>query len=288
MTSACEALPALCAAWVAILGAMVGSFLNVVVARVPHGLSIVRPGSRCPRCATPIRWYDNLPVLSFLLLRGRCRTCKERISARYPLIEVMGALVALVAYGRHGFSASALGEFAFAAALVALAFIDLDNWLLPHVITWPLIAFGLVLGGFHLTPAGQLPAAALGAALGFAAFALVSWLGEKAFKKEALGFGDVWLLSGLCAFLGAKALLPVVLLASVEGAVVGVALILLGRLEKGPKVPKEGDPPQADEDAWVPPRHALPFGPFLVAGALEWLWLGHSIARLVPVLELFR
>ncbi len=309
------ALVPLFAAWSALVGAAVGSFLNVLIARVPVGESIVRPGSRCPRCKTPIRWYDNLPVVSWLVLRARCRACGARISARYPLVEALGAAAAVVAFARHGLSGAAAAEFAFAAALLALAFIDLDTWLLPNAITWPLIAFGLAMGLLGITPAGSLRGAACGAGLGFAAFALIAGLGEKVFKKEALGFGDVWLLAGLGAWMGSLALLPIVLLASIQGSVVGIGLILLGKGQKGPTATAGDKPPPYEigtrtttpppiptsstkttttatpittEDDWVPPKHAVPFGPFLVAGALEWLWLGGFLARAVPLLELFR
>jgi len=130
--------------WVVLLGAAVGSFLNVVIARVPAGLSVVRPRSRCPGCLSAIAWYDNLPVISWILLRGRCRSCGARISARYPLVETLGAAAALLAFQRHGLSGAAAAELAFAALLLALAFIDLDTWLLPHALTWPLIALGLL------------------------------------------------------------------------------------------------------------------------------------------------
>jgi leader peptidase (prepilin peptidase) / N-methyltransferase len=285
-----ETLRVLSAGWAALLGAAVGSFLNVVVARLPRGESLVRPGSRCPRCATPIRWYDNVPILSWLALRARCRACGAPISARYPLVEALGAGAALLAWSRHGLTAAALAEFAFVAALLALAFIDLDTWLLPHAITWPLIASGLALGATGWTPAGTFAQAAYGAGVGFAVFALVAWGGEKLLKKEAMGWGDVWLLAGLGAWLGVKALLPVILLASVQGALVGIALIALGRAETGARAAVP-EPPRAggeDDEDWVPPRHAVPFGPFLVAGALEWLWLGDRIAALVPTLEVFR
>lgn len=274
--------PPLAAAWLTLLGAVVGSFLNVVVARVPRGESVVRPRSRCPRCGAAIAWYDNVPVLSWVLLRARCRACAAPIPARYPLVELLGAAAGFLAWRRHGLSAAALAELAFAAGLLALAFIDLDTWLLPHVLTWPLIAFGLAMSALDLSAASLL-SSVWGAVIGFAAFALVSVVGEKVFKKEALGFGDVWLLSGLGAWLGARALLPVVLLASLQGSVVGVALLLLGRSEPGP----EPAHPVADED-WVPPRHAVPFGPFLALGALEWLYLSSVLARLVPALEVFR
>lgn len=331
------------AAWSFVLGAAVGSFLNVVVARVPAGESIVRPGSRCPSCRSPIAWHDNLPLISWLLLRARCRRCGAPISWRYPLVELLGALAALAAFARHGFAPAALAEFGFAAALVALSFIDLDTWLLPHAITWPLLGAGLLLSAAGVTPAGAAGPSLLGAAVGWLAFALVAVLGERVLRREALGFGDVWLLSAIGAWMGALALLPVVLLASLQGTVVGLALIGLGRAEPGPPAPgggaegtpppgggegapatsgeREGatalrggtaappaggagdgsdaaDPPPPEEsgdarpagaeDDWVPPRHAVPFGPFLAAGALEWLWLQDWLAGLVPALRILR
>jgi leader peptidase (prepilin peptidase)/N-methyltransferase len=301
-----RALDALVDAGALALGASVGSFLNVVVARVPAGLSIVRPGSRCPRCLAPIAWYDNLPVLSWLALRARCRRCRAPISARYPLVELLGAAAALLALRRHGLSGAAAAELAFAATILALAFIDLDTWLLPHAITWPLIASGLALSAPGLTLAGSLGSSLLGAGIGFAAFAAVALVGKKAFGREALGFGDVWLLAGLGAWLGAKAILPLVLLASLQGTAVGLLLAALGRLPKGEAAPspspspapREGGKDAADgqsplggegeEDGWLPPRNAVPFGPFLVAGALEWLYLADRLAQVVPGLEVFR
>lgn len=300
------------AVWSFALGASVGSFLNVVIARMPAGESVVRPGSRCPRCKAPIAWYDNLPILSWLLLRARCRRCGAPIAWRYPLVELLGGLAALAAFARHGFSAAAAAELAFAAVLVALAFIDLDTWLLPHALTWPLLAGGLLLSAAGFAPAGALLPSALGAAIGWGAFALVSFAGEKVWKREALGFGDVWLLGAIGAWLGAWALLPVVLLASLQGSAVGLTLILLGRSEPGPgeappgggaeasgdersplpeasgdDVPGEA-PAAAPDDDWVPPRHAVPFGPFLALGALEWLWLQGCLSGLVPALRLLR
>jgi leader peptidase (prepilin peptidase)/N-methyltransferase len=291
-----EALRVWAAAWAFAVGAAVGSFLNVVVARVPAGESVVRPGSRCPRCRTPIGWRDNLPVVSWLLLRGRCRRCRAPISWRYPLVELLGGLAALAAFARHGLSLAALAELAFAATLIALAFIDLDTWLLPHALTWPLLAAGLVLSAAGIAPAGGAVASAVGAGVGWGAFALIAVAGARLLGREALGWGDVWLLGGLGAWLGAPALLPVVLLASLQGTAVGLALILLGRSQPGPPpadVPAAGEPATAagasgDHDDWVPPRHAVPFGPFLALGALEWLWGQEALARLVPTLQVFR
>jgi leader peptidase (prepilin peptidase)/N-methyltransferase len=272
-----------------LVGGLIGSFLNVVIARVPAGLSVVTPRSRCPGCLIPIAWYDNVPVLSWLLLRARCRGCREPISVRYPLVELAGGGAAWLALQRHGPTPAALAEFTLVALLIALAAIDLDTWLLPHRLTWPLIALGLGAAALGIAPAPTLGSAALGAALGFGGFALVSLVAERLLKKEALGFGDVFLLGGLGAWLGAGALLPLVLLASLQGSVVGVALILVGRSQPGPDAVSPATPAAgAEEEDWVPPRHALPFGPFLVAGALEWLWLGDRLATLSPLFEVFR
>lgn len=301
------ALTSLSLAWSALVGAVVGSFVNVVVARVPAGESVVHPRSRCARCKVPIRWYDNVPIVSWFVLRGRCRACGERISPRYPAVEALGAAVALAAFARHGLSAAAGAEFAFVSALVALALIDLDTWLLPHALTWPLLAAGILLSIAGFTPAGSIRPAAYGAGVGFAGFAVLSWSGEKLLRKEALGFGDVWLLAAIGAWMGASALLPLVLLASLQGSIVGLVLIALGRAQPGPPIHPSTGPGTTNPDEavrpstgsgrtegsavdtdWVPPKHAVPFGPFLVLGAVEWLWAGHLLARVVPALGLFR
>jgi leader peptidase (prepilin peptidase)/N-methyltransferase len=314
MAELAEAIPAhLIAIWAALVGAVVGSFLNVVVARVPRGLSIVRPASRCPACGTPIRWYDNVPVVSWLLLRARCRACRARISVRYPVVELLGAAAALAAIWHRGPGLAALAEFVFAAFLVALAAIDLDTWLLPHSLTWPLATLGLVASAVGIAPARSLANSALGAGLGFMAFASVAVIGKWIARREALGFGDVWLLCGLGAWLGAAALVPVVLLASLQGTAVGLGLMLAGKAQTGerraavppsdappadeesappaeggpPPAPKENLEPDQDQD-WVPPRNAVPFGPFLALAAVEWLFLARPMARLFPALGLFR
>jgi leader peptidase (prepilin peptidase)/N-methyltransferase len=280
-----EALRIAVGAWVVAVGAAVGSFLNVVIARVPAGESVVSPGSRCPSCRTAIRWWDNLPVVSWLVLRGRCRRCGARISPRYLAVELLGAAVALVAWWRHGLAPAAAAELAFVATLLALSFIDLATWLLPHALTWPLLGAGLLASALGISPAPSLAAAAAGAAIGFGAFAAIAWLGKLVARKEAMGWGDVWLLAGIGAWEGALALLPVVLLASIQGSVVGLALVAIGKAQPGP-------PPGAgaadDDEAWVPPRNAVPFGPFLALGAVEWLWLSERLASLVPALDVFR
>jgi len=275
-------MPAL-VAFAGVLGACLGSFLNVVIGRVPAGESIASPGSRCPRCKAPIAWYDNVPIVSWMLLRARCRRCGQPISVRYPIVEALGAVAALAALARHGVSLEAAAELSLALLLLALALIDLDTWLLPHALTWPLIALGLGASAAGLTAAGGFRSSALGAAVGFASFSALAWIAKKIAGREALGFGDVWLLAGIGAWLGLAALLPVVMLASVQGAVVGLLLVAAGRAQKG----EEGGG-KAQPDGWVPPRNAVPFGPFLVLAALEWLYASGPIASVLPVLEAFR
>jgi leader peptidase (prepilin peptidase)/N-methyltransferase len=256
----------------------------VVIARVPAGLSVVRPRSRCPRCQAAIAWYDNVPVLSWLALRARCRRCGQPISARYPLVEALVAALAGAAAWRHGPSLAWGAEVAFLALLVALAFIDLDTWLLPWALTVPLTLLALGLGAAGATPAGTFGLALVGWGCGFGLFLLVHLVGEKVFKKEAMGFGDVVLLGAIGGWLGPLGLLPVILLSSLQGAAVGVALLLAGKGEPGPA---PGQAPSAGEDDWVPPRHAIPYGPWLALAAAEWLLLGPLLARAVPVLSTF-
>jgi len=273
MTEIARGMPVAFTLWVFAVGAVVGSFLNVVIARVPRGHSIVSPGSRCPRCGTAIAWYDNIPIFSWLLLRARCRNCKLPISARYPLVELITAVLAVAIFHQEGATWAAVGYFVLAATLLALSYIDLDTWLLPHQITWPLLALGVASPAWN--PALTFAASAIGAGAGFAAFAAIALFGEKVLKRETMGWGDVWLLSAIGAWLGWTALLPVVLLSALQGAVAG-ALLLATRRDPGPAPPAASAAPSAD-DEWVPPKHAVPFGPFLALGALEHLFFGDRL-----------
>ena len=260
--------------WVFCVGAVFGSFLNVVIARVPKGESIVSPGSKCPRCGAPIRWYDNIPIASWVILRGRCRRCGQPISIRYPMVELLVAVLAVAVERRFGPGWAALGAFGFAAGLVALAYIDMDTWLLPHQITWPLLAAGLLSPLWNRALAW--PSSLIGAAAGFALFAAIALAGEKLLKRETMGWGDVWLLAGIGAWLGWQNLFAVVMLSALQGSIVGIALILAGR---DPSRAEAAPPPTPDDD-WVPPKHAVPYGPFLSLAALEVLLLGPQIASM--------
>ena len=274
MNEISRAMPVAFALWVFAAGAVVGSFLNVVIARVPKGQSIVSPGSRCPRCGQPIVWFDNIPIVSWLLLRARCRNCGLSISGRYPLVELLTGLIAVAVFRHLGTTWSALGYFAFAAALLALAYIDLDTWLLPHQITWPLLLAGLAspIWNRELTFA----AAGIGAVAGFVAFAAVALFGEKVLRRETMGWGDVWLLSAIGAWLGWPALLPVVLLSAVQGAVVGT-ILLATRREPDAAQPPQPPATTTGDDDWVPPKHAVPYGPFLALAAMEYFFFGDRL-----------
>jgi leader peptidase (prepilin peptidase) / N-methyltransferase len=273
MQDLARGMPAAFAIWVFAFGAVVGSFLNVVIARVPKRQSIVSPGSRCPRCGNAIAWYDNIPIVSWILLRARCRKCGQPISTRYPLVELLTGVLAVAVFKRDGLTWVGVGHFGLVAAVVALAYIDLDTWLLPHQITWPLLAVGLAspLWNRELTWAQSL----IGAAAGFALFAAIALIGEKLLKRETMGWGDVWLLAAIAAWLGWPALLPVVLLSAVQGAIVGSILLAVRREPESSPPPAPAAPP-SDED-WVPPKHAVPYGPFLSLAALEYLFFGDRI-----------
>jgi leader peptidase (prepilin peptidase)/N-methyltransferase len=282
VTELARGMPVAFQAWVFAVGAVVGSFLNVVIARVPKRESIVSPGSRCPRCKSAIAWYDNLPILSWLILRAKCRRCGQPISIRYPVVELITGVLAVTVAVRFGPTWTALGLFAFVAALIALAYIDLDTWLLPHQITWPLLALGLLspLWNRSLTWVEAI----VGAAAGFAVFAGVALLGEKVLRRETMGWGDVWLLAAIGAWLGWPALLPVILLSAVQGAIVGGTMLVLRRGTPAPPAPVDPAPappeavvPSTSDDDWVPPPHAVPYGPFLALGALEVLFFGERL-----------
>ncbi|MBC8027250.1 MAG: prepilin peptidase, partial [Steroidobacteraceae bacterium] len=191
-------------AYATLVGACVGSFLNVCITRWPEGLSVVRPRSRCPRCERPIAWYDNIPVISWLMLRGKCRGCALPISPLYPSIELGAALIWLASAYAYGPSFLALRMAVFATLLLGVAVTDLRTYTIPDGFTVAgfLFLLGAAVVGVFLGDQGPFVgpwSAFLGACVGAGAIAIVGWLGEAALKKEAMGFGDVTLM----AFVGA-------------------------------------------------------------------------------------
>jgi len=228
-----------------VLGLIVGSFLNVVIARVPDGRSIVHPPSACPACGTPIRWHDNIPVLSWLGLRGRCRACHGPISWRYPAVELLTGLLFVLAASHAGSIVELLSALLFLAALVAISGIDLDHQIIPDIITLPGIPVGLALSLLG-NPKGWLDTL-IGVAIGGGIFVVIIVA-----SGGGMGGGDMKLGAMMGAFLGWKLVLLAILLGVLGGGLVAIALLAAGR--KGRK-------------------DAVPFGPFLaLGGAVSLLW----------------
>ena len=258
-----------------LLGVCIGSFLNVVVHRLPLMLergwklesaemlgvkvddapevTLSRPRSRCPSCAKPIAWHQNIPVLSFILLRGRCASCKARISGRYPIVEIGTGLLFGAVGWKFGAVPVALLWCGFVATLVALAAIDWDTTLLPDNLTLPLLWAGLVSSAVGWTI--PLPDAVWGTVAGYLSLWSVYWLFKLTTGKEGMGFGDFKLLAALGAWLGLKMILPIVLGASMIGAVVGLVLKFGGNLREG---------------------RYVPFGPFLAGAGLVVMLAGQA------------
>lgn len=271
------------AALAGILGLLVGSFLNVVIYRLPKMMerqwadecaelagkaadsaekfNLMVPRSRCSSCGHVIAWYENIPVLSYLFLRGKCSVCGTKFGWRYPLVEaVTGALFFFCAW-RWGLTATGLAWSGFAATLLALALIDWDTTLLPDDLTLPLLWAGLIVAALGWNPAVQLVDALWGAVVGYLSLWLVYWAFKLVTGKEGMGYGDFKLFAALGAWFGWSALVPMILMASVIGALVGIALKFSSGLREGGYVP---------------------FGPFLAGAGLTAMVFGpQSILRFI-------
>ena len=227
-----------------VIGASVGSFLNVVIARVPFGESIVWPPSHCRSCGKGIEPFHNVPILSWFLLRGRCSNCLARFSFRYAFIELAFALICAFAVARHGVGWAAAREIVLMGFLLPLAMIDLDTWLLPSELTYS----GTVVGLLLTLPMGRdvFLEHLLAAAVAYTGLMLLGAVGERLLGKEAIGRGDLGLVALIGAFLGLKALFPVLLLSSVQGSLIGVVMIAARRRRggepAGEEPQREGDP----------------------------------------------
>lgn len=249
--------------YAALVGLVTGSFLNVVIHRLPRGLSTVRPRSRCPSCGQPIRALDNLPVISWLLLRGRCRHCSAPISPRYPSIEALTAALFVLAAERFDFSPGSAVAALFCCLMITLAAIDIEHLLLPDKITLPGILAGVAVQAFlPATPASPWPGvlgAILGAVTG-AAILLAAYGGWWLIRREeGLGLGDVKMLALIGAFLGWRGVLVSLLLGAFSGALLGLTLMAAGRGGM---------------------KSQLPFGAFLAVGGLVALFYGPTLISL--------
>ncbi len=239
-----------------IFGGMIGSFLNVCICRLPKEESIVWPGSHCPHCQKTIKFYDNIPLLSYFLLSGRCRYCKGAISLQYPLVEGITALSSLFLIIKFGLSVSFLFYFAFISALIVVTVIDLYHQIIPDVISIPGIGVGLLAS--LLIPEITFWNSLIGILLGGGSLFLIATLYQWLFKREGMGGGDVKLLAMIGAFLGWKAVVLTILLSSLIGSITGIVIMVL----KGKDF-----------------KYAIPFGPFLSLGAVISLFYGESLIR---------
>ena len=242
----------------AVLGAAIGSFLNVLIYRLPEEQSIVSPASRCPRCGKAIRFYDNIPVISYILLRGRCRDCGERIAFRYPLVEAITAAFSLLLFWKYGVTFQWLVCFAFVCALIVITFIDLDHQIIPDVISLPGIPIFLLAAVFVMKL--RFLDAFLGFLIGGGCLYVIAFVYELLTKREGMGGGDIKLLAMIGGFLGWQSLLFVLLFSSLLGAVLGIAVMLA----KGQDM-----------------KYAVPFGPFLSAAAAAYIFIGDAVMRLI-------
>ena len=249
-----------------LFGAIVGSFLNVCILRIPKEESVVHPPSHCPACKNPIRFYDNLPLISYVMLLGRCRDCGERISPRYFAVELLMAALALALYYQFGLGLAFFASFVFVAALIVISFIDLDVRIVPDVISLPGIVVGLlfsVIGRFVLNDPYELVpspwSSILGILIGGGVLLALAWAYEVFTGVEGMGGGDIKLLAMIGAFLGWPSIPVTLFFSSLGGSIIGLTAMII----KG-----------------VGRKYALPFAPFLCLGALLYLFFGRELVEI--------
>jgi leader peptidase (prepilin peptidase) / N-methyltransferase len=239
-----------------VFGAAIGSFLNVCIFRLPNQQSIAHPLSQCPHCHHPIRFYDNIPLLSYLILHGRCRDCDEKISLRYPLVEFITGILALLLFGKFYLTLNFLVFFVFTAVLIVITFIDFDHQIIPDIITLPGIPIFFLAAVFVV----KVPwmEAAIGLLIGGGVLFTIAFVYELITKREGMGGGDIKLLAMIGGFLGWKSLIFVLLTSSLLGAIVGIAAMVIKKQDM---------------------KYAVPFGPFLSVAAVAYLFWGDAFMR---------
>ena len=248
--------------FVFVFGAVVGSFLNVCIFRLPSEASIVKPRSQCPYCHHPIRNCDNIPLISFIILRGRCRDCGGKISWRYPLVELITALLALLLFLKFSLTLSFLIFFIFTAVLIVITFIDLEHQIIPDILTLPGIPIFFLAAIFLLDRPWKIPwlEALLGLLIGGGILFLIAFVYELISKREGMGGGDIKLLAMIGGFFGWKSLIFILLFSSFSGAIVGITAMIIKKQDM---------------------KYAVPFGPFLSAAAVAYLFWGDTFMRLL-------
>jgi leader peptidase (prepilin peptidase) / N-methyltransferase len=238
-----------------VFGLCIGSFLNVCIYRLPASKSIVRPGSGCTACGHPIRWFDNIPILSWLLLRGRCRNCGAAISVRYLMVELLSGLFALICFFKFGPTPAGLVYFSFIAALLVITFIDLDHQIIPNAITLPGIPLCYL--GSLAVPWIRWQDGLIGILAGGGVLFSVGWIYSKIKGKQGMGGGDIKLLAMIGALAGLRGVVFTVFVASAVGTLAGVCLMVAARL--------------------LDMERRIPFGPFLAIGAIVYLFFGNQL-----------
>jgi len=241
-----------------IFGVVVGSFLNVCIFRIPAKTSIIKPLSQCPHCHHPIRFYDNIPLISYIVLRGKCRDCGGKISWRYPLVELITAILSLLLFLRFGLTFNFLIFFIFTAVLIVITFIDLDHQIIPDVLTLPGIPIFLLLAIFVVRVSWM--EALVGLLIGGGMLFAIAYIYQLITKREGMGGGDIKLLAMIGGFLGWKSLIFILLVSSFSGAIVGIAAMVIQKKDM---------------------KYAIPFGPFLSAAAIAYLFWGDAFMRIL-------
>ncbi len=254
--------------FVFIVGACIGSFLNVCIYRIPREESIVFPGSHCPKCEKAIKWYDNLPIISWLLLRAKCRNCSQSISPRYALVETLVAVLYTLVWMQYGPQAITAVFCLVIAGLVVATFIDFEHYIIPDRISLGGIAAGLLISFFvpelhslvdpmfQLDGIQALSRSAIGVAAGSGSLWLVAVVGKMIFKKDAMGLGDVKLLGAIGAFMGWRSVVFTIVISSFAGSIVGVTLIAIGNRK------------------W---QSKIPYGPYIALAAVLWIYFGPAL-----------
>ncbi len=257
--------PLLFPAFAFIFGMVVGSFLNVCICRMPKDESIISPPSHCPQCSCQIRWYDNIPVVSYLFLRGKCRGCGAHISLQYPLVELLNGFLTLLLFLRFGPSPAFAVYFLFCSALVVITFIDIEHQIIPDEISLTGIPVGFILS-FFLKEHSWLNSL-FGILLGGGTLLLVAYAYQRLTGKDGMGGGDIKLLAMMGAFLGWQAVPFIIFASSLVGSIVGVSIMMLQKKDV---------------------KLAIPFGPYLAFAAILYIFYGKPLIRWYLELSGFR
>lgn len=248
--------------WFFFLGATIGSFLNVVIYRMPRELSIIKPRSFCPSCKKPIQWFENIPIVSFIILGGRCSHCKTSISIHYPAVEVITGLLVLYLFLRHGLNVDFLFFLLFFCSLIIVSGIDYVFQIVPDIISIPGIVLGIL---FHIIK-GDFVSGIVGMLFGGGLIFLIRTIGGRVYKKEVMGLGDVYLTAMIGAFVGFPLIIPAIFIGAFVGAGLGIVYLISTRQNR---------------------ENPIPFGPFLSIGGIAVIVLEQQIVQFFALFQIY-